>query len=214
MSYLLYIDTSNVHSTIILIHNRQVFDSRVNSEQANHAQWIHVQLEDLLGSNNLSWKDIAAVCVLNGPGSYTGLRISLSVAKGICYAREIPLILLNKLQVMHTIANVISKQTKLCIIKARENEYFTFPENAATESGFCILSHDEILQELKSRKAILLVEKSGFEDEFDDKLMIELSQTAISELCFDEFLAENYADLFNSEPFYLKNFHFNKINKL
>ncbi|MBK7763045.1 MAG: tRNA (adenosine(37)-N6)-threonylcarbamoyltransferase complex dimerization subunit type 1 TsaB [Bacteroidetes bacterium] len=214
MSFLLFIDTSAAHSTLLLLKDDEVVASRKNEQQLNHAQWIHKQLDEILTLHELTWSDISGVCVLNGPGSYTGLRISLSVAKGICYARELPLILLNKLEVMYEIALAQTNRALLCIMKAREDEFFSGYLNLLDDMDYQIMNKLEINEKLTNDGLILGIEKNQLSDEFDNFVSIELSDLAISRICFKYFRAGKYADLFNSEPFYLKNFHFNKINKL
>ena len=100
MKHLLYLDTSDKKSLLLIIREGAVIAERSNDIQNNHGQVINSQIQEMMTECNLPWQQIDAICVLNGPGSYTGLRISLATAKGLCYAQSIPLILLNKLDLI------------------------------------------------------------------------------------------------------------------
>ena len=69
-----------------------------SKEGQNHAQLVTVYAEELLKRNNITPEDLVAVAVSKGPGSYTGLRIGVSTAKGICFARHIPFLPLEHLR--------------------------------------------------------------------------------------------------------------------
>ena len=100
----------------------------MNTEQKQHASFIQPALQQLLQSANASFNDIDAVSVVNGPGSYTGLRVGLATAKGICYALNKPLILINTLIVMASAAvEYCNDRSLLCcpLIDARRSEVFT-----------------------------------------------------------------------------------------
>lgn len=108
MPLLLHIDTALATGSVSLSLNNQLLASRLNDTASGHAAWIHTAIGELLVEAGYSTQDIKAVAVSNGPGSYTGLRIGLSTAKGICFAMKIPLISISTLEIMA--ASVLTKE--------------------------------------------------------------------------------------------------------
>lgn len=100
MALILNIDTSTHTAGIALGLDGSVKALSENPEQKDHAAWLHAGIRNLLEDQGLSIRSLDAVAVTHGPGSYTGLRVGLSAAKGICYALDIPLITENTLRMM------------------------------------------------------------------------------------------------------------------
>ncbi|MDI9358671.1 MAG: tRNA (adenosine(37)-N6)-threonylcarbamoyltransferase complex dimerization subunit type 1 TsaB [Phycisphaerales bacterium] len=100
MSYLLLIDTACKEVCVGIAKENQIIDSSVSPEGLQHAYSIHGAISDMFAYHKIAWHDIVAVAVVQGPGSYTGLRVGMAIAKGICFALSIPLIGLNTLDVM------------------------------------------------------------------------------------------------------------------
>ena len=90
----------------------------------SHAEKLHVFIEECIKESNISFKDLSAIAVSQGPGSYTGLRIGVSSAKGFCYALNIPMIAIDTLQLL---AKQIQIEDGIVIpmIDARRMEVFT-----------------------------------------------------------------------------------------
>jgi tRNA threonylcarbamoyladenosine biosynthesis protein TsaB len=192
-------------------------------KQKDHAVWLHPAIKEIFEKNNSELKTIDAVAVTGGPGSYTGLRIGMATAKGICYALNKPLIILNTLQVMANAARNVQKDSfgesadLLCpMIDARRSEVFT-----------AIYSKD--LQIIKEPAAIELNEKS-----FDEELLtnsicffgngsikfqlikknpraifsnIISDASSMISLSEEKYKQQEFADLAYSEPLYLKEFY-------
>ncbi len=100
MTRILCVDTATEICSVALSKNGFCEDKIEAAEERAHARILTVQIEELLERNNLSAKDLNAVAVSEGPGSYTGLRIGVSAAKGICYSTGIPLIAVSTLQIL------------------------------------------------------------------------------------------------------------------
>lgn len=133
MSWMLLIDTaSSERASVGLSKEGALISSATNNVQKDHAAFIHVAIKRLLYQNQLSIQDIDAVAVTAGPGSYTGIRIGMASASGICYAMNIPLIAISSLEVMAM--DIIERfnhlkietNTLICpMIDARRLEVFT-----------------------------------------------------------------------------------------
>ena len=93
MATLLCIETATTNCSVALSVNGNVIALKEDYNNSySHAERLHVYMEELLTKNNISISQLSAIAVSKGPGSYTGLRIGVSAAKGLCFALEIPLI--------------------------------------------------------------------------------------------------------------------------
>lgn len=97
---ILSIDTATPLGGVCLAEEGRPLEVRANPNQADHAAWVHTAIQDLLKSTGKKLSQLAAVAVTEGPGSYTGLRVGMATAKGLCYALQIPLIAESTLRVM------------------------------------------------------------------------------------------------------------------
>ena len=97
---ILHIETSTELCSVALSGGGQCLAVRENSEGRNHAAMLTPFIDDLMKTHDVSIHQLDAVAVSSGPGSYTGLRIGLSTAKGLCYGGDIPLIAVPTLQAM------------------------------------------------------------------------------------------------------------------
>jgi tRNA threonylcarbamoyladenosine biosynthesis protein TsaB len=125
---ILLIDTSQETGTAALCRNETVLFSEENKIAKEHASWLHLAIGRILSEAKITVRDLEAVAVVAGPGSYTGLRVGMAAAKGFCYALKIPLITQNTLRVMaeSMISFAMEKQTLICpMIDARRDEVFT-----------------------------------------------------------------------------------------
>jgi tRNA threonylcarbamoyladenosine biosynthesis protein TsaB len=101
MAYILHIETATKNCSVAIAKDGQTLVCREIAEEGySHAEKLHVFIEEALAEANLAYKDLAAIAVSQGPGSYTGLRIGVSAAKGLCFALGIPLIAIDTLKVL------------------------------------------------------------------------------------------------------------------
>tara|TARA_B100001559_G_scaffold119523_1_gene100625 strand:+ start:97 stop:759 length:663 start_codon:yes stop_codon:yes gene_type:complete len=105
MSYILNLETSTTNCSVSLSHENNLIDCQeIDSPNYSHSENLHVFIDDLMKRNKLKFNQLNACAISKGPGSYTGLRIGLSAAKGICFGLDIPLISISSLKV---IANAV-----------------------------------------------------------------------------------------------------------
>ena len=105
MKILLFIETSTKNCSVAISSDSKLIGFKeINSENFSHAENLHVFIDDLMKRNKLKLNQLKACAISRGPGSYTGLRIGLSAAKGICFGLDIPLISISSLKV---IANAV-----------------------------------------------------------------------------------------------------------
>lgn len=102
MALILCIETTTTQCSVALANNGElVAIKQVNAQNYTHAETLHPFIDEVVMKAGIKFKDLSAVAVSEGPGSYTGLRIGVSAAKGLCYALDIPLI---ATQTLHTLA--------------------------------------------------------------------------------------------------------------
>ena len=223
---LLCIETSGKNCSVALFEGLQLVSiQEVHTEQFSHSENLHVFIEQVLKESNLHPKAIKAIVISAGPGSYTGLRIGVATAKGLCYGWDIPLIALPTLRILAEQVTYEFTDIEYIIpmIDARRMEVFT-----------AVYSHDfspilgeraEILTEstfdtyLNKGKTIFLGDgitkfqaickhKNAYfwENKFP-------SAKQMGRLALEKYQAKAFEDIAYFEPFYLKEVYLVKSNK-
>jgi len=132
MALILSIDTSQQNAALALANGGQVLERAENALQNDHAAWIHTAISHLFNKAGKTLQQLDAVAVSSGPGSYTGLRVGMATAKGLCFALGLPLITENTLKLTAFRAKTTlkpamdGKSMLICpMIDARRMEVFT-----------------------------------------------------------------------------------------
>jgi tRNA threonylcarbamoyladenosine biosynthesis protein TsaB len=221
MSIILNIDTSLETASVIIAKDGVAHSFLLNEVQKDHASFLHKAVKQLLTDSSLQLTQVDAIAVVNGPGSYTGLRVGLSAAKGFCYALNKPLITVGTLNVLATAAINSSKETMnesvlFCpMIDARRSEVYTavFDKNMHEILPPCamILNKNSFEKIMPGNKVVFFgngASKWKKMAECENALFINelhISQ-AISELSHKMYIQRNFTDLSYSEPLYIKEF--------
>lgn len=124
MALILNIETSTPICSVALGKDGVCIAEKQDNSGQNHAKLLTVLIEQVLIEAKLTMADLDAIAISKGPGSYTGLRIGTSVAKGIAYAREIPLIAINTLQALANNASLPPNTLRCPMIDARRMEVY------------------------------------------------------------------------------------------
>ena len=124
MSLILSLDTSTQNCSVALHENGQLITQELVSEEGSHSKALTLLIEKVMKTAGHALMDISAVAVSNGPGSYTGLRIGLATAKGICFALDKPLICLPTLQVLAAAVDAPAGSLLLPLLDARRMEVY------------------------------------------------------------------------------------------
>ncbi len=231
MAILLNIDTATENASISIAENGKALLTMVNNQQRDHAAWIQPAIEKILFETQKTARDLQGVAVTAGPGSYTGLRVGMATAKGLCYALNIPLITENTLRVMayaatqqffpngdgYSIKAGLKNSTILCpMIDARRMEVFTalydLQLNIVEKPSALILEADSFNKELENNSILFLGNGSAKWKpvcNHPHAFFAEVYQTAehLAPLSEQLFLQEKFADLAYEEPVYLKEFY-------
>ncbi len=223
MPLILNIETSTTLCSVSLAEAGKVLYSKEVNEGFTHAENLHVFIEEVLTKAGKSVKDLNAVAVGSGPGSYTGLRIGVSAAKGLAYALNIPLIAVNTLQIMAAMAVQQNKSDVLfCpMLDARRMEVYTaiFDKNLhiVKETSAQIISEGH-LDFFNQGKAICffgdgMAKCKALLQQIPQSSFIENivpASVALAQLSYQKNTKSQFEDVAYFEPFYLKDFLINK----
>lgn len=216
MSVILCLETSTTNCSVSIVKNDGVIALKeMNSKRFSHSEQLHSFINELLAQEELTTKDLSAVSISKGPGSYTGLRIGVSAAKGIAYALDIPLISVSTLLCLAKQVDV-NEGLIVPMLDARRmevySEVFDANLNAVRDIKAEILDEQSFKKELEHNEVHFIgtgVEK--FEGVCNHpnaifhykKLPSAKEQFFIAKRKFDEKIFEDVAYF---EPFYLKDF--------
>jgi len=225
MALILNIETSTEVCSVVIARDGEVIHSRENLTGQNHAMLITVFIEELLAESKLTMEQLDAVAVSGGPGSYTGLRIGISVAKGICYASHLPLIAITSLEAMayHVIHNLKqfqyteSANVLFCpMIDARRMEVYTafYDINGVQirEIHADIIDHQSYFSYLENNNVLFFGNGAAkCRDAITHPNAIFINGVITSAghmvpLSERDFQLKKFVDVAYYEPFYLKDF--------
>ena len=216
MNLLLNIETSTKVCSVSLALNGEILASKEeSSEKYIHSEKLNVFIEELFAQVDYQLKDLAAICVSKGPGSYTGLRIGVSCAKGFCYALGIPLISIDSLSVLargYLSDNFINANTILMpMIDARRMEVYTAVFNHKAEIQTTISAEVIDAEFFDTNKEIILIGDGAkkFNSIIPRNVRIEnhlSSSKGMASLSYSKFSKKEFEDVAYFEPYYLKSF--------
>jgi len=221
VSAILNIETSTRVCSVCLSVDGETVAIKESFVKNSHAENITVFSEAVLKEADIEWEELDAVAVSKGPGSYTGLRIGVSTAKGFCYALDIPLIAISTLKAMA--AGMVS-QTE------NPGDYLFCPMIDARRMEVYAAVFDDDLNKIKKTEAVI-VDENSFSDLLRSKKMIfggdgapkcktvlshqenavfyddfYPSSDYMSRLSEQKFIRQEFEDVAYFEPFYLKDF--------
>ena len=216
MIYILNIETSTTNCSVSLSENGRLIGLKEdNSLQYSHAERLHVYIDELLQTANVSKTQIAAVGISKGPGSYTGLRIGVSAAKGLCYALKIPLISILTLEALaHQVVN--PQGPIVSMLDARRLEVYSaiydtdYNETRTTEAE--VLTSESYKELLESTPVYFIgngVAKTQLLLSHPNAIFIENKLPSAAQMCtltHAKFNDNDFEDVAYFEPYYLKDF--------
>lgn len=215
MALILNIETATKNCSVSLAKDGTVVQCHEIAELGySHAERLHVFIEEVLQSAGVTYNELNAIAVSHGPGSYTGLRIGVSAAKGLCYALGIPMIAVDTLAVL---AQQVQNVDGLIVpmIDARRMEVYSAVFNAQHQK--VIETQAEIINESSFRdyeetiyflgdatskcKSILTRPNFVFRDD-----LVYPSAREMGKLSYEKFEDGQFVDVAYFEPLYLKDF--------
>ncbi len=216
MAHILCIETTTTNCSVSISGNGDIVALKeLNSVNYSHSEKLHLFIKEVLQTATISLNDLKAVAVSKGPGSYTGLRIGVSAAKGLCFAQDLPLISIDTLQ---SLALQIQEQTDFIIpmIDARRMEVYTSVFNSKSEqleeTSAKILDENSFLSYLEKGKVVFLGnanEKFKTICSHPNAVFVDGKLPSANEMCLPADIKYKKSDFENVayfEPYYLKDF--------
>ena len=226
MSLILCIETGTDVCSVALSQGGLLLSLRESSDGREHSQNLALYIEEMFKEIDLSLDELDAVAVSVGPGSYTGLRIGVSLAKGISYALDIPLIAIGSLDSLVVCAKQdieedvlpdISEDTLLIpMIDARRMEVYTQVFNSqgdSLNSVEALVIEDDSFANYKGREIVIFGDGANkcYDTLFKSNERVKVynvspSARGLISLAELKWSKKEFVDLAYYEPFYLKNF--------
>jgi tRNA threonylcarbamoyladenosine biosynthesis protein TsaB len=220
MSLILGIETATKICSVAISKGEKLLAIKEEGGNYSHSEKLTVFIQDVLAQSGKTLKEIDAIAVSKGPGSYTGLRIGVSVAKGLCFALDKPLISVSTLQAMAKNSSLNKENSALLLcpmIDARRMEVYTAlydANNAKVENIKAkIIDENSFSSYLKENKVLFFGDGSE-----KCKDVLSRNQNAlftdsgfpsakyINEIAMGKFKKEAFEDVAYFEPYYLKDF--------
>jgi len=216
LAIILNIETATKNCSVSIAKNGEILAIKeLNNGNYSHAEVLHPFIVDILEEANITSQELDAVAVSKGPGSYTGLRIGVSAAKGLCFAFDKPLISIETLRSLaHSIS--IDKGVIIPMLDARRMEVYAAVFNSDYDSvreiKAEIIDETSFLEYLENQKVYFLGDGAQKCKEIithenavfvDDKFP---SSKEMAELSYSKYKKNDIEDVAYFEPFYLKDF--------
>jgi tRNA threonylcarbamoyladenosine biosynthesis protein TsaB len=221
--YILNIETSTKACSVALFSGKQLVSHKEHVEEKfSHSEKLSLYMLEVLDLAKITFTDLSAIAISMGPGSYTGLRIGVSTAKGLCYALDIPLISISTLQAMAYGISLTKKSDVFCpMIDARRMEVYSAFYNAK----------NKLIRKIQAD----IIDEKSYQKELTDKVLFfgdgseKLHETIIHDnasfvsnfhpsakflgpLAYKKFQETDFEDTAYFEPYYLKDFIAGKKN--
>jgi tRNA threonylcarbamoyladenosine biosynthesis protein TsaB len=223
MGLILSIDTGTEEAGICLARDEHTLGLLNNNDQKDHASWLHVAIRQLMENTGFALQELNAIACSAGPGSYTGLRVGMAAAKGLCYALKIPLITVNTLKIMA----LAGRQQAF-----NKSDYFICPMIDARRMEVFAALYDLELNEILPGSAVIL-DSQSFDVQLNQMPVLFLGSgvtkwklicdhpnafyieppflaSHLALLAHQKFIGKQFSEIFWTEPVYLKEFFTHK----
>ena len=216
MALILNINTAFNPASACLARESQTLSFAQSTHQKEHASWLHLAVKQIIAEAGTSVKDIEAIAVTAGPGSYTGLRIGLAAAKGLSFALGIPLIAINLLEMMALAIKTDDADFFCPVVDARRMEVFmaVYGRNMEPVIGPCaLIVKPDSFYSLQERGKIIFIGDGSVKIKkiiphsnasFSNKDVTAKDMVKISA---NNFSQKRFADTAYAEPYYIKEFY-------
>ena len=219
MAYIIQLETTTKQCSVALSYKGNCISKKVLLvEHFSHDEKLHVFIREVLQEASVGFSELDAVSISKGPGSYTGLRIGVAAAKGLCFALDLPLIGIQTLELM--VQPFIGKAEYaffIPMLDARRMEVYTAVfDNSKTwiqETNALVLEAQSFYDLLGDSPCLVFGNGASKFKTLQPKINAHFTETVsypsaedMSRLAWLEFQKKNFEDLATFEPFYLKDF--------
>jgi len=217
MANILNLETATTNCSVSISKNGELVALKEhNTPNYSHAEQLHVFIGEVAKMASIALTDLDAIAVSKGPGSYTGLRIGVSAAKGLCYSLGIPLISLPTLASMVAQVQQNSADFIIPVLDARRMEVYSAVydhlKNEIRNTRAEVVD-EQTFSDFRTKGKVLII-GSGADKcieslsdknvEFDTGIIP--SAKDMCELSYSQFMAQEFEDVAYFEPYYLKDF--------
>ncbi|MEL7006044.1 MAG: tRNA (adenosine(37)-N6)-threonylcarbamoyltransferase complex dimerization subunit type 1 TsaB [Bacteroidota bacterium] len=218
MALILSIDTSTTVCSIALHNDGTLLSNQSFHITQSHSKLLSIAIDSLIEYTGYHPSDLNGIALSKGPGSYTGLRIGTSTAKGLCYALDVPLIAINTLEAMALqVSKFFSEGYLLCpMIDARRMEVYTtlvnHKGNVLKETTPEIIDQDSFKEALEKYKVVFFgngaAKCASVIEHPNATFLKEITPdaTSVGLLGYEKYNRQEFEDVAYFEPFYLKEF--------
>ncbi len=217
MAIILNLETATTNCSVSISKGNEVISLKENNAMNySHSEQLHVFIKEALQEASLSFSDLDAIAISKGPGSYTGLRIGVSAAKGLCFSLDLPLISVPTLLSMAHQAPLAEGELIISVLDARRMEVYSavfnhlFEEIRETraeiidENSFADYVSEQKVHVVGSgaEKCQEILKYSNFQ--FDASIVPSAKEMA--PIAFEKYKKGHFEDVAYFEPYYLKDF--------
>lgn len=217
MALILCIETATTNCSVALGRDGKLFAIKEdNSDSYSHAERLHLFIEEILKENSLSAGNLDAIAVSKGPGSYTGLRIGVSAAKGLCFSLDVPLVSIPTLKSLSYQVGEDEGNFIVPLLDARRMEVYTAGFTGAKKPIFetrSLILDEGSYQEYLENGTVTFIGSgvSKFRDICSHKnaRFVEGKMPSAAQMCAlaeEKFRSKDFEDVAYFEPYYLKDF--------
>jgi len=217
MATILHLETATTNCSVSIAKDGEMLVLKENNAaNYSHSEQLHIFIKEALKEASLSFSDLDAVAISKGPGSYTGLRIGVSSAKGLCFSLDIPLISVPTLQSMAYQVDVKPGELVIPVLDARRMEVYSAVYNdqykEIRETRAEVINEESFADYISDYKVYVV--GSGAEKcrgalrhpnfVFDTNVVPSAKQMVA--IAFEKFKSNEFEDVAYFEPYYLKDF--------
>ncbi|WP_150452088.1 tRNA (adenosine(37)-N6)-threonylcarbamoyltransferase complex dimerization subunit type 1 TsaB [Arenibacter lacus] len=216
MAILLNLETATTNCSVSIAKNgKQILLKEDNSPNYSHSEKLHVFIQEALQEASLSFNDLSAIAVSKGPGSYTGLRIGVSAAKGLCFSLDLPLISVATLESLAKQATPNTYKYIIPVLDARRMEVYSAIFNTQgeqlRETKAEVIEEGHFMEYAEQGPVLLIGDGAEKCKELLDHPNFTF-ETALptaqqmGELSYKKFKVGDFENVAYFEPYYLKDF--------
>lgn len=217
MALILNLETATTNCSVSIARDGKILAIKEHdTPNYSHSEQLHVFIEEVAKKGAISLQELDAIAVSKGPGSYTGLRIGVSAAKGLCFSLDIPLISIATLKSMAFQSKLTKVDYIIPVLDARRMEVYShvFDVNLNTvrETKADIIDVDSYLEYAQKGKVLLAgngAEKCKdvlMHHNFSFDTAVVPSSSEMATLSFEKYQKKDFEDVAYFEPYYLKDF--------
>ena len=211
-SRILYIEASAEICSVCIAEGVQIIAVRESDKERSHSELMALFIDQCLNELSMDAKDLAAICIADGPGSYTSLRITAATAKGLCFGANLPLITVGTLEGLVYGVEASTEDLIIPMIDARRDEVYMQVFSGHRQPLGPVSAHilsPESLGEYSYSTIIICGNGAEKASRIIENSKVYLKETTFSSTNlvrpgYDKFIKADFVDILSYTPFYLK----------